>query len=57
MLPRKLEERSLLIHTTDSGAGWLADNADALSKGFIFPKLSRELGFGACQQGGDVFSG
>jgi len=40
---KKIGRRSLLIHTTDSGAGWLADNADALSEGFIFPNLSREL--------------
>ena len=40
---KKIGKRSLLIHTTDSGAGWLADNADALSEGYIFPKLSKEL--------------
>src|SRR5271157_1754023 len=28
---KKIGKRSLLIHTTDSGAGWLADNAEALS--------------------------
>src|SRR5665647_1495136 len=25
---KKIGKRSLLVHTTDSGAGWLADNAD-----------------------------
>ncbi len=40
---KKIGKRSLLIHTTDSGAGWLADNAEALSEGYIFPKLSSQL--------------
>lgn len=40
---KKIGRPSFLIHTTDGGASWLADNADALSKGFIFPRLSREL--------------
>jgi D-aspartate ligase len=40
---KKIGKRSLLIHTTDSGAGWLADQADALSEGYIFPKLSKQL--------------
>jgi D-aspartate ligase len=40
---KKIGKRSLLIHTTDSGAGWLADQADALSEGYIFPRLSKQL--------------
>ena len=40
---KKIGKRSLLIHTTDSGAGWLADNADPLSEGYIFPRLSKQL--------------
>jgi predicted ATP-grasp superfamily ATP-dependent carboligase len=40
---KKIGKRSILIHTTDSGAGWLADNAEALSEGYIFPKLSSQL--------------
>ncbi len=40
---KKIGKRSLLIHTTDSGAGWLADQADALSEGYIFPKLPKQL--------------
>jgi predicted ATP-grasp superfamily ATP-dependent carboligase len=40
---KKIGKRSLLIHTTDSGAGWLADNAEALSEGYLFPRLSKEL--------------
>jgi D-aspartate ligase len=40
---KEIGKCSLLIHTTDSGAGWLADHADALSEGYIFPKLSKQL--------------
>jgi len=40
---KKIGKRSLLIHTTDSGAGWLANNAEALSEGYIFPRLSQQL--------------
>ena len=36
-------KRSLLIHTTDNGASWLADNAAALSEGYIFPNNPKEL--------------
>jgi D-aspartate ligase len=39
---KELGQRSILIHTTDKGSGWLASNADALSEGFIFPKLSTQ---------------
>ena len=39
----KIGKRSLLIHTTDSEASWLADNAEALSGGYLFPKLSSQL--------------
>ena len=42
-LAKKIGKRSLLIHTTDGGADWLADNADALSEGYIFPRLSQKL--------------
>jgi D-aspartate ligase len=40
---KKIGKRSLLIHTTDSGASWLADNAEALSEGYIFSRLSKQL--------------
>jgi D-aspartate ligase len=40
---KKIGKRSILVHTTDSGAGWLAENANALSEGYIFPKLSKQL--------------
>jgi D-aspartate ligase len=40
---KKIGKRSLLIHTTDSGAGWLADYGGLLNEGFIFPMLSKEL--------------
>lgn len=40
---KKIGRRSILIHTTDSGSGWLADNADALSEGYIFPKISKDI--------------
>jgi D-aspartate ligase len=39
----KIGKRSILIHTTDGGASWLAENANALSKGYIFPQLSKQL--------------
>jgi predicted ATP-grasp superfamily ATP-dependent carboligase len=42
-IAKKIGKRSLLIHTTDSGSGWLADNAGELSEGYIFPRLSKEL--------------
>lgn len=37
---KEIGQRSILIHTTDNGSGWLASNADALSEGYIFPKLT-----------------
>jgi D-aspartate ligase len=40
---KKIGTRSLLIHTTDSGASWLADNSDALSEDYLFPKVSPQL--------------
>jgi len=40
---KKIGKRSLLIHTTDGGAGWLADNSDELSQGYLFPSLSQQL--------------
>jgi D-aspartate ligase len=40
---KQIGQRSILIHTTDSGSGWLASNADALSEGFIFPKLTTKI--------------
>jgi D-aspartate ligase len=42
-IAKKIGKRSLLIHTTDSGASWLADHRDALSEGYIFPRLSQQL--------------
>jgi predicted ATP-grasp superfamily ATP-dependent carboligase len=42
-IAKKIGKRSLLIHTTDNGAAWLADHADALSEGYIFPRLSQQL--------------
>ncbi len=40
---KKIGKRSILIHTTDSGSSWLAENANSLSEGFIFPKLPAQL--------------
>ena len=40
---KQIGQRSILIHTTDSSSGWLASNADALSEGFIFPKLTEQI--------------
>lgn len=40
---KKIGRRSLLIHTTDSGASWLAENAKTLSEGYLFPRLSTQL--------------
>ncbi len=42
-IAKKIGKRSLLIHTTDSGASWLAENANELSEGYLFPRLSKEL--------------
>ncbi len=41
-IARKIGKRSILIHTTDKGSAWLAENSDALTEGYIFPKLSKQ---------------
>ena len=39
---KEIGKRSILIHTTDYGSSWLAENADSLSEGYIFPKLQAQ---------------
>jgi D-aspartate ligase len=40
---KKIGKRSILIHTTDFGSAWLAENSNSLSEGYIFPKLSTQI--------------
>jgi D-aspartate ligase len=40
---RTIGKRSILIHTTDYGSSWLAENAGLLSDSYIFPKISAQI--------------
>jgi D-aspartate ligase len=42
-IAQKIGKRSILIHTTDNSANWLADYADELSECYFISKLSPQL--------------
>ena len=54
-LGKKINKRSLLIHTTDNSSTFLADYSDELSEWYLFPRINPEVVRGLASKKGLYF--